>query len=74
MVKDERLIILGKHIRVIRLSKKLTQKQLAHSVNKDQQSINRLESGGVNPSYLYLVSIAEGLEIDIQTLLNISET
>ncbi|WP_424057490.1 helix-turn-helix transcriptional regulator [Pedobacter sp.] len=64
------LLKLGIRVKEIRESKQLTQKQLAHSLGKDQQSINRLETGNVNPSYLYLLSIAKGLDISMSELLS----
>jgi len=68
MDKETALTTLGKHIRAIRKSKGITQKQLAHSLNKDQQSIQRLEAGKINPSYYYLTEIAEGLDVAIDVL------
>lgn len=71
MVNKDLLVKLGVHIKQIRLSKGLTQKELAHSLNKDQQSIQRLESGNVNPSYIYLLSIAKGLDISVSQLIEV---
>lgn len=62
---------LGEKIRQIRLSKGLTQAELANQIGKDQQSIQRLESGKVNPSYLYLLEMSKGLGISITELLEI---
>ena len=56
---------LGARIRDIRNQKGITQTQLAHSLDKDQPSINRLENGKINPSYYYLVEIATGLGVTI---------
>ncbi len=69
MKKDKELKSLGERVREIRLSKGLTQSDLASNVNKDQQSIQRLESGNINPSYLYLLEISEGLGVSITKLL-----
>lgn len=55
----------------IRKEKKLTQAELAHSINKDQQSIQRLEKGNVNPSFYYLLEIADGLGVDVMELLRV---
>ena len=65
----EKLKLLGARVKKLRLQKGLTQKDLAHSINKDTQSINRLEVGGINPSYLYLAEISEGLGVRIAELL-----
>ncbi len=60
---------LGARIREIRKDKGISQKELAHSIGKDQQSIQRLETGNINPSYYYLIEIANGLEIELNKLL-----
>lgn len=60
---------LGERVRALRKEKGLTQKELAHSIGKDYQSIQRLELGKVNPSFLYLLEVANGLDIDIKDLI-----
>ena len=67
-VKKERLRALGARLRAVRLAKGLSQQDLAHKIEKDQQSIQRLEAGGVNPSFLYLEEICEGLGISVGNL------
>lgn len=62
------LIKLGEKIRKVRHDKCLTLEEVACRINKDNQSIQRLERGGVNPSYIYLTEICKGLEIDIKEL------
>jgi len=52
-------------VRSIRLSKKLTQTELANIIGKDHPSINRLEKGKINPSFIFLLEVAEGLEVTI---------
>lgn len=69
MVKEKILKNLGERIRKIREEKGITQKDLAHSIDKDQQSIQRLEMGKINPSIYYLYEIAKGLEVDVEFLL-----
>jgi putative transcriptional regulator len=73
MQKLEFLRKLGGRVRVLRIEKELTQTQLAHEVNKDQQSIQRLENGKINPSAFYLFEIAQGLEVPVKTLLDIEK-
>jgi len=60
---------LGEQVRIIRIEKGITQKQLAHSLGKDQQSIQRLESGNINPSIYYLFEICNGLDITLDYLI-----
>lgn len=69
MKKEQLLKKLGNRIREIRIEKGMTQAELANSISKDQQSVQRLESGNVNPSIYYLHEIAIGLDIDIKDLL-----
>ena len=65
MDKKEKLYQLGQKVRSIRLSKKLTQTELANIIGKDHPSINRLEKGKINPSFIFLLEVAEGLEVSI---------
>jgi transcriptional regulator with XRE-family HTH domain len=66
---NDQLIKLGLKVRELRLSKSLSQTDLAFKIGKDQPSINRLEKGKINPSILYLLEIANGLEIPVSRLL-----
>jgi putative transcriptional regulator len=70
MKRDEELKELGNKIRLYRLEKNLSQTTFANKIGKDQPSINRLERGNINPSYLYLLEVCDGLEITISELLN----
>lgn len=69
MSKDELLKKLGARVREIRKEKNMSQLQLAHAIGKDQQSIQRLETGGVNPSFFYLYEIATGLNVQIEEII-----
>ena len=73
MNKDIELVKLGKRVKEIRLSKNLTQFDLATLANKDQQSIQRLEAGKINPSYIYLLEVCQGLEIPVAELFYMDE-
>ena len=66
---SDKIVKLGEKIKSIRISQGLTQIDLAYKIGKDQPSINRLEKGKINPSFLYLTEIAEGLEVTISELL-----
>ena len=68
--KDVLLVKLGARVRELRDIKDLSQTELAHSIGKDQQSIQRLEAGKINPSYIYLLDIARGLDVSLSELLN----
>jgi len=68
MNKAKKLTALGLKVKEFRLSKNMTQMELAHKLGKDHPSINKLENGKVNPSYIFLLEVCEGLEIDIKEL------
>lgn len=72
MDKEQELQKFGKKIKDIRELKGLTQAQLAHKINKDRESIARLERGGINPTYLYLMEVCEGLEITMEELMKLN--
>jgi putative transcriptional regulator len=65
MDKQEKLIQLGLKVKSIRVSKGFTQTELANIIGKDHPSINRLEKGKINPSYIFLLEVAEGLGVSI---------
>ncbi|MEA5424942.1 helix-turn-helix transcriptional regulator [Arcicella lustrica] len=69
MKKEDFLNKLGVRIREIRKEKSITQTQLAHSIGKDQQSIQRLEAGKINPTLYYLFEISEGLGISLERII-----
>ncbi|MEO8150978.1 MAG: helix-turn-helix transcriptional regulator [Bacteroidia bacterium] len=60
----------GAHIKNLREEQQLTQAELSNAINKDRQSLQRLEKGNINPSIYYLYELATGLEIDIDELLD----
>jgi putative transcriptional regulator len=65
MDKQEKLIQLGLKVKSIRVSKGFTQTELANIIGKDHPSINRLERGKINPSYIFLLEVAIGLDVSI---------
>lgn len=69
MNKEAYLRALGNRVQEIRIKKGMTQADLGAQVKKDQQSIQRLEKGKVNPSIYYLMEIAQGLGITVLDLL-----
>lgn len=70
MENEDMLKQLGDKFRTIRESKGISQSELANRIGKDQPSINRLEQGNINPSYIYMLEVCEGLEINLSDLLN----
>jgi putative transcriptional regulator len=68
MDKKVMLEQLGLRVKEIRLQKGLTQTELANKIGKDHPSINKLENGKVNPSYIFLCEVADGLDISVKEL------
>lgn len=60
----------GNHVKELRLKKNLTQIDVSSRMNKDQQSLQRVESGNVSPSLYYLFQLAEGLDVSISELIH----
>jgi transcriptional regulator with XRE-family HTH domain len=69
MDKQKILNDLGEKIRKRRIELSISQKELGLRIDKDQQAINRLETGGINPSYIQLLEVCTGLELTIDELL-----
>ncbi|MAM30265.1 MAG: transcriptional regulator [Flavobacteriaceae bacterium] len=67
--KDIELKKLGEKIKEVRKHLCLTQFDLGVRIDKDQQSISRLEAGEINPSYIYLMEICKGLEVELKDIL-----
>jgi len=67
--KEIELKKLGDRIREIRLSKGLTQGELASKMDRDDyQTIQRLETGNTNPTYSFLLEVCFGLDISMKEL------
>jgi len=68
--QKQQLIKLGERVKSIRQNKQLTLEQVSFKIGKDRQSIHKLEKGVFNPSYLYLLEVCKGLEINIKELMD----
>lgn len=64
----EELQSLGMKIKAERIKKGFSQTEFANMIGKDQPSLARIENGNVNPGYITLVEIAEGLDISAKDL------
>lgn len=71
MVENE-LKKLGKRIRKIRLSNKMTLTQLAAFCDFEKSNMARIENGKTNPTYKTLYKIAKALSITVKELVDIS--
>lgn len=65
----EYLIKFGKHLKTLRLSKKLSFRKMALLCNLDYADIKRFESGKVNITLLTLMQLAKALEVEASELL-----
>lgn len=59
---------LGLKIKSLREAKGLTLKELGYKIDKDPQSISRVEMGDVNPNYLYLLQLCGGLGVELSAI------
>lgn len=64
----------GQHVKTLRQNKNLTQLELSARMNRDQQSLQRVESGRVNPTLLYLIDLAKALETTVSILTDFNHT
>ena len=69
MDNEKELKLLGEKVAKARESLGLSQTELANIIDKDQPSINRLERGKINPSYIYLMEVCSGLKMKLSELL-----
>lgn len=60
---------IGKNIRTARIRRGLTQDGLAEQLHVSRQTVSNYETGRSRPDIDILLSVAEALEVDIQTLL-----
>jgi len=59
---------LGRRVAQLRKEKGFTQAQLGALIDKDFQSISRLEAGGVNPSCFLIWQLAKALDVEVGRL------
>jgi putative transcriptional regulator len=65
----EFLILLGNQIKKIRLSKKISQTEIAYRCGFDKSNYNPIEAGKRNPTIITLIKIANALEVNLQELI-----
>lgn len=64
------LTALGRNIKAIRLSKKISQTEIAYRCNFDKSNYSTIESGKRNTTIISLLKIAKALDVSINDLLN----
>ncbi|MGQ0827221.1 MAG: helix-turn-helix domain-containing protein [Bacteroidota bacterium] len=70
MNKDKLNKKIGQKIIELRISKGLSQSDLAKACNKDRQGIENLEKGKVNPTFYTLYEVAQALEVPVSALVD----
>ena len=65
MNRETELKRLAANIKKVRLDKNISQEELAELCNFDRTYISMLERAKRNPSYLNLLKLAKGFEIDV---------
>ena len=68
MEQDSHLKQLGERAKELRLSKGMTQLELADKFGSAESTISRLEKGKYNPTYFWLIKFCKALEIDMKEL------
>lgn len=70
----ELLKVFGDRLRELRISKKLSQEQLANLADIPLSQVGRIERGEINPTLSTLSALAKALKISIAQLVSIQET
>lgn len=69
-VRDKKLIQnFGKHLKIVRMEKGLSQENLANDADIPINQIGRIERGEINPSLSTINSIAKALNIKLYDLM-----
>ena len=71
MTDPKFLALLGEKIRALRLSKEMTQNELAIQCNFEKASMSRIEAGKTNITILTLRKISNALEIEMNEFLKL---
>ena len=64
---------LGRNVRRLRLSRKLSQEDLAFDAEIDRTYVSLIERGVINPSLMVLSKVANALDVDVVILLKSSK-
>ena len=62
-------MLLGERVKQLRLQKGLSQRKLADMMGKDHPAISLLENGKTNPSFWFLLELADALDVELSDLL-----
>lgn len=67
------MFIFGNHLKAIRKSKGLTQKQLAKGIGASERGIQQYELGERKPNYDALIALADFFDVSIDYLVGRSD-
>lgn len=67
-MEQDSLKLLGERAKELRLSKGLTQLEVADRFGSAESTISRLEKGKYNPTYLWLSKFCKALDIEMREL------
>lgn len=66
--KEDFLKFLGENVRTLRIERGMTQAELAYTIGKNQQSVQRVEKGDFNATAFYLYELSTGLDTPVEKL------
>ncbi|MCL6218585.1 helix-turn-helix domain-containing protein [Zunongwangia pacifica] len=72
--KEQLQLAIGKRIKMLRESKKITQQDLAAKCNIEKSNFSRLEAGGTNPTLYTLKIIADNLGVSLCDIVSMEDT
>lgn len=68
--ENKDLILLGKHVKELRKSRKLTLENLCYKNGLEPSTVARIEKGLVEPKYLTLLKLAKAFNIKLSELVD----
>lgn len=68
--KDELIVLVGKRVREIRLSKGLTIERVAFDAGIEYKQLSRIELGKVNTSIYQIYIVSRSLDVSLPELFN----
>lgn len=69
-VSDEKLLQLGRHIKSLRMKRKLTLENICYRNGLEPSTLSRIEKGQVEPKYLTLLKLANAYDMKLSQLLD----
>jgi transcriptional regulator with XRE-family HTH domain len=70
---DQNLLVLGLTVRRLREQRDASVEELARACDVDDERIEAIESGRLDPTYELLLALAEGLGVEASALVRLSE-